>query len=57
MILQWMRGLLSLEANSIFLGFALATVSKTLEVEEIFFPSATVSKTISFILDDLKKST
>ena len=41
MVVQWMRGLLSLEANSDLLGFVPATASNTLEVEDMFFSSAT----------------
>ena len=38
MVVQWTRGLLSLETSSELLGLVLATVSKTLEVEDKIFP-------------------
>ena len=44
MVVQWTRGLLSLETNSDLLGFVPATVSNTLEVEDKIFSSAAVSK-------------
>ena len=38
MVVQWTRGILSLETSSELLGFVLATVSKTLEVKDKIFP-------------------